>query len=445
MNATAAVPLWQQLQALAKALADLGRGQSAPQVLAPVASPLRPGVQALLYHALRHWARGRWLRTQLVAKAPPPAVDALLSAALALCWSDALAPYAPHTLVDQAVEAAKRHPRWRAQAGLVNACLRRFLRERAQWVRASEASAEVVWNRPTWWLEHLQQDYPEHWQAILAADAMPGPMTWRVNRRRTTREALLARWGEAGLVAEPVGEDGLVLSKPCPVEDIPGFAEGWCAVQDAAAQCAAPLLLRGLLRPTDRGLRVLDACAAPGGKTTHLAEWLEPQDTLLALEVDAARAPKISANLQRMGANAEVRVADAADVPSWSDGQLWDAILLDAPCTGSGIVRRHPDIPWLRRAEDVQSLAQQQRQLLEALWPLVRPGGRLLYCTCSVFHAEGQAQVEAFAEYNTDLRQEPAFGHLRPQNAGTAPALVDNLQGDHDGFFYALLAKVAPA
>jgi 16S rRNA (cytosine967-C5)-methyltransferase len=212
-------------------------------------------------------------------------------------------------------------------------------------------------------------------------------------------------------------------------------------VQDAAAQCAAPLLLSGLNRTQGKNLRVLDACAAPGGKTAHLLELLDPQDRVIALDIDPLRCERIGQNLQRMGLNAQVLAADAARPQTWWDGQLFDAVLLDAPCTASGIVRRHPDVRWLRRETDVAQLAAIQKNLLNTLWPLVRPGGRLLYCTCSVFKAEGDDQVKTFVGHNTDAQLLPSLGHLRPQTIAMSTALTDNLSGDHDGFYYALLEK----
>ena len=443
-KAAPGVALWEQLQAVAQALSHVAKGSSASTELDQVPAALRPGVQALLFHVLRQWGRARALRDRLVQRQPDRLADALLCTALALAWDDAQAPYAPHTLVNQTVDAAKRHRRLRTQASFLNACLRRFLREREALVAETEALPEARWNHPGWWIARLQQDHPERWPYILQANNQPGPMTLRVNTQRISREALQARWQDLGLVSTPVDAQGLVLQQALPVKEIPGFAEGKCSVQDAAAQCAAPLLLTDLARPADRVLRVLDACAAPGGKTAHLLELLTPADDVLALDVDATRCARIHDNLQRLGLHAQVRTADAAEVDRWWDGQLFDAILLDAPCTASGIVRRHPDARWLRRESDIAQLAAIQQQLLQRLWPLLAPGGRLLYCTCSVFRAEGDDQIETFVTYNTDARELPCWRHLVPQNEATPQALADNLPGDHDGFYYALLEKTAP-
>jgi 16S rRNA (cytosine967-C5)-methyltransferase len=263
-------------------------------------------------------------------------------------------------------------------------------------------------------------------------------MSLRVNTQRISRSELLARWQALGVEAQPVGDYGLTLTRPMPVHEIDGFAQGLCSVQDPAAQYAAGALLSGQI---DRPLRVLDACAAPGGKTAHLLELLPTGSEVVALEIDVERSQRIHDNLQRLGLQATVKVADAAHPAQWWDGQAFDAILLDAPCSASGIVRRHPDVRWLRREQDIDQLAQIQRELLQTLWPLLKTDGRLLYCTCSVFKAEGEDQVKAFVGRNTDVQRLPAVGHLIPQNSQLASGVEDNLSGDHDGFYYALFQK----
>jgi 16S rRNA (cytosine967-C5)-methyltransferase len=446
------VALWQQLQAVAQALVQVRKGTSATVAVAAVPPHLRAGVQALLFQVLRQLGRAQALRSQLAKRAPPPLADALLCTALALAWRDEEAPYEPHTLVNQAVEAAKKTKSLQAQANFLNACLRRFLRERDVLVQTTDSDLQAVWNHPVWWVKRLQQDYPEHWQSILQVNNQPAPMTLRVNTQKTTREQLQQRWLAQGIEAQAVGEQGLVLTKARAVHDIPGFAEGECSVQDAAAQYAAPCLLQGLVSrqknanaESQHTLRVLDACAAPGGKTAHLLELLDKRDQVLALDIDAARCERIAENLQRLQLHAQVVVADAAHPKTWWDGESFDAILLDAPCTASGIVRRHPDVRWLRRETDSAQLAQVQAQLLTTLWPLLKPGGRMLYCTCSVFKLEGELPVKAFLQHNTDARLLPSVGHLRPQNHAVSASLADNLAGDHDGFYYALLEKTLPS
>ena len=432
------LPLWQQLQATAVALSTVAQGTSASAALLRIPLGLRAGVQSLLYVTLRHWGRAQALRNILAPRKPPPEVDGLLCVSLALCWQPELAPYETFTLVNQAVEAAKRSPQMKAQATFVNACLRRFLREHVALVKLTDQALPARWNHPLWWIEKLQQDHPGQWQQILRADLVPAPMVMRVNGRRISRAELAAQWLAQGLVSQPVGQFGLRLDKPLPVEQIPGFEAGLCSVQDAGAQMAAPLLLDAM---PGRGAdsRILDACAAPGGKTAHLLELADAQ--LVALDIDSSRCERITSNLQRLGLSAQVMAEDALETRAWWDGRAFDGILLDAPCTASGIVRRHPDVLWLRRASDVAQLAQQQQNLLHALWPLLKPGGVMLYCTCSVFKQEGEAQVKAFLQHNTQAHGLPCAGHLLPQNGGLSTAVTDNQPSDHDGFFYALLQK----
>lgn len=439
-----APPLWRQLQAAAAVLADVRAGESASAALERASAELRPGAQALAFHALRQFGRAEALRRQLARRPPPPAADALLCTALALCWREEEAPYEVFTLVDQAVEAAKRQPPTRGQASFVNACLRRFLRERDALVAATDADPVAQWNHPRWWIARLQRDYPQQWQDILAANNSQPPMTLRVNVRRSTRDAYLARLQAEGSAGRPVGEHGVILERPRGVHDVPGFDEGVVSVQDAAAQLAAPLLLRGLARANAGGavLRVLDACAAPGGKTGHLLELADVQ--VIALDVDPARCERIGETLRRLGLQARVVAGDAADPGAWWDGEPFDAILLDAPCTASGIVRRHPDVRWLRREGDIRRLAQVQARLLTVLWPLLKPGGRLLYCTCSVFREEGEARARTFVAHNSDALSLPAPGHLLPQGGSKGNPVRDNQEGDHDGFYFALLEKAGP-
>lgn len=439
------IALWQQLGAVAAALQAIRAGQSGTAVLAAVDSGLRPGVQALLFQVLRQAGRAQALRRQLVSRAPPPAADALLCSALALCWDPAAACHAPFVLVDQAVEAARRSTGMRAQAGFINACLRRFLRERTALVAATDGDAQARWNHPPWWIERLRQDHPQHWQQMLLANGRQAPMTLRVNRQKCTLAQYVQALAALGMQATPLAGMGLVLHRPVPVQALPGFSRGLVSVQDAAAQLAAPLLLGGL--DLSRPLRVLDACAAPGGKSAHLLELAGSGAPLqlTALEIDAARSARIGAGLQRLGLSAQILLGDATRPQDWwpqhCAGEPFDAILLDAPCSASGIVRRHPDVRWLRRAHDIARLAAQQARLLAALWPLLRPGGRLLYCSCSVFRAEGQELVQAFLAHNRAARLLPSPGHLIPGAADKGGAVPDNPGGDYDGFFYALLQK----
>ena len=432
-------PLWQLLQAAAQVALAVQNGRSMTAALETVSKDLRPGVQALSFQTMRWWGRALALRKCLARKAPPAQADALLCTALALSWQDELAPYPVHTLVNQAVEAARRHKDMRAQAPFVNACLRRFLREREALIAQTDTEITALWNHPAWWVKRLQTDHPQEWQTILQAAQSAAPMTLRVSSKHSTVQAYLQTLEAQGIAAKAVAEFGVQLLKAVPVHQLPGFSEGHVSVQDAAAQLAAPLLLNGL-KPSQQALRLLDACAAPGGKTGHLLEC-HPEAQVLALDVDPVRCERIQQNLDRLKVKAQIVAADAAQPADWWDGQSFDGILLDAPCTASGIGRRHPDVRWLRRESDVAQLAAIQAKLLKALWPLVKPGGRLLYCTCSVFKAEGESQIQTFVQHNTDAQILPSPGHLTPSSATSETSLRDNVMGEHDGFYYALLEK----
>ncbi|MDD2919955.1 16S rRNA (cytosine(967)-C(5))-methyltransferase RsmB [Rhodoferax sp.] len=439
MNTHSQIPLWRQLQACARVLQAILGGASGTAAIGAVDAALRPGVQALSFAVLRSLGRAQALRCLLAPRKPSAPVDALLCSALALLSQESEAPYDAFTLVNQTVEAAKKTPKLKAQAPFINACLRRFLREQATLLAQVALDPVARWNHPAWWLARTQAEWPTHWQALLEANNAQAPMVLRVNTRRTSVADYLKKLQAAGLEAQPLGLVGVVLQHASAVGQIPGFADGLVSVQDSAAQWAAPLLLTGLRGQTP--LQVLDACAAPGGKTAHLLEFADV--ALTALDIDAERCQRIYDNLQRLGLVARIVAADAADLPSWWTGQFFDAILLDAPCSGSGVVRRHPDIRWLRRPTDMAQLARQQARLLAVLWPLLKPGGRLLYGTCSVFHAEGQDQIKAFLGNNNNAILLPSPGHLLPGQVAQWPGVDDNPNREHDGFYYALLEKSA--
>jgi 16S rRNA (cytosine967-C5)-methyltransferase len=366
---------------------------------------------------------------------PAPATDALLCVALALAWDEASAPYDAFTLVNQAVEALKRNPATKAHANFVNACLRRFLRERAALVATTDRDPQAVWNHPRWWVERFQREHPRQWQTVLSAANRHPPMTLRVNIRKSSTSDYLAQLQAAGIVARAGSAAVIYLDHAVPVTHLPGFSEGLVSVQDAAAQLAAPLLLQGLgAQP-----RVLDACAAPGGKTAHLLELADAE--VSAVEADSRRMQRVGETLERLGLRAQLHTADATRPQDWWDGEPYDGILLDAPCTASGIVRRHPDVRWLRRETDIGQLALLQHQLIEALWPLLRPGGRMVYCTCSLFLAEGSQQIRRFVDHHADAHWLPSPGHLLPGVHLGGTKVGDNPPHDHDGFFYALLEK----
>lgn len=442
MNDSAvSLPLAQLLAHTARAVQSVRSGQSLTDVIGRVPAAARPGTQALAFAVLRRLGSALAVRQALVPRQPSGLVDGVLLSALALLWPDETA-YAEHTLVDQAVAATRKLAP--ASAGFVNAVLRRFLRERASLVDRAGQTLEGAWNHPTWWVHQLQADWPAHWQPLLRRAQERPPMVLRVNVRKCSVDGYLQALAQAGLssraVSAPGCEQAVVLESPCSVERLPGFAEGWVSVQDLAAQRAASLVLGAAGLPA--GARVLDACAAPGGKTAHLLELADLD--LLALDADAQRLERVSQTLQRLGLQGRCKAADARKVASWWDGHPFDAILLDAPCSASGIVRRHPDIRWLRRVSDLPTLARTQADLLDALWPLLKPGGRLVYATCSVFKMEGQAQIDAFLQ-----RQSPSSVHLEPGSPGHLLPLPENsgdsgaaaTAADMDGFFYAVLLK----
>ncbi|TCT11247.1 16S rRNA (cytosine967-C5)-methyltransferase [Paralcaligenes ureilyticus] len=418
-------------------------GSSLSDSLAATPGELRAASQAISFHVMRRLGLVRAVSGMLVERTPPyPLFNALLLVALALldtaCQALAQAGeplrrdipvYAVHTVVDQAVEAAAGHRKMRTYKGLLNGTLRRFLREREAILAQVLQQPEARWNHPAWWIKQLQHAYPQEWERLLEAADQPGPMTLRINLRRSSQAAMQEALEAAGLESQPLGEAGLVLGHPRPVQQIPGFAQGWWSVQDASAQQAA-----GLIDPKP-GMRVLDACAAPGGKTAHLLEWADVQ--LQALDADAGRLERVEQNLQRLGLmrpGVTLHCADAADLDSWWDGRGFDAVLADVPCTASGIVRRHPDIRWLRREADVAKTAGLQRKIVDALWKTVSPGGCLLYSSCSIFPQEGERQAEQFLKRHAEASRLPAPGQILPLADAGRISL-------YDGFFYALFAK----
>ena len=399
---------------------------------------LRPAVQDALYTAVRHLAAVERILERLAARPPAADVAALLAVALAQLLRES---YAPHTVVDQAVRAAQQSRQTSAASGFVNAVLRNFLRQRQTLLAELQNDQTVRYNLPAWWIERLRSEYPDDWSQVADTQQQMPPLVLRVNPMQSTVDDYMVRLTQLGLSTTRVGKHAVWLHQPRPVAGIPGFSDGDVSVQDGGAQLAAPWL------DAKPGMRVLDACAAPGGKTAQLAE-LGATD-LTALDVDAARAKRIDENLRRSNLTARVLVGDAAHPDAWladSGGSSFDRILLDAPCTASGIVRRHPDIPWLRRPADVAQLTKVQRELLDALWPLVKVGGRLLYVVCSLFPDEGREQIARFGERQPNARRcDLPASQLLPVSVAE-PASVATWQGSdlptlHDGFFYALLEK----
>jgi 16S rRNA (cytosine967-C5)-methyltransferase len=337
--------------------------------------------------------------------------------------------YAEYTVVDQAVRACGLLERWSAK-GYVNALLRGFLRERGSLEARIQADDEARHQHPRWWIDNLRRAYPADAEAILAAGNSHPPMCLRVNRRRTGVAAYGDRLRQAGIGCRALGGEALLLERPVPLERLPGFDAGEVSVQDAGAQRAA------LCLDAVDGQRVLDACAAPGGKSGHLLE--HAQIALTALDADAARCARLERNLARLGLSARVVNADCTRPGDWWDGMPFDRILADVPCSASGIARRHPDIKWLRRANDVAAFAARQGEILDALWQVFGPDGKLLYATCSVFPQENDEVIEAFLA----RRRRAGGGAERlplPDGCG-----AQELPGaECDGFYYALIRKPA--
>ncbi len=406
-------------------------GRSLTEVLDQLDVHERPIVQSLTFDALRKWVRSHELIQQFIPKAPPPEVEYLLSVAIALFLQNGAEGkgYAPHTIVDQAVKASSEYEPTMYAKGLVNAVLRKVsLAVQAEGEKPYPPDPIPMFF-PPWWRASLKLNYPKAWQAMLIQQAQRAPLILRVNTRQHTRQEYQDLLQQAGISAEPINEvagialgSTLLLREPAPVSDLPGFYSGAVSVQDAGAQIAAVLL------DPKPGERVLDACAAPGGKTAHLLELAECE--MVALEIDGERLGKIGGNLDRLRLQSEsVRVVRGdASKAAWWDGKPFDKILLDAPCSASGIVARHPDIPFLRREADIKALQQRQRAILTQAWKMLKQGGTLLYVTCSVFPEEGEEQAVWFAAEHADALRLSAPGQILPSEA-------------NDGFYYALFKK----
>jgi len=393
----------------------------------------RAALQDLSYGTLRFYGQLRALLGLLLHK---PMLDqriyyVLLVALYQLQYSKA----AQHAVVDHAVRSAQLLNV--KVSGLVNAILRNFLRGRDALLEQAALRAEGKYSYPQWWIDELRAQYGERSVAILEAGNLHPPMTLRVNRRRGTTADYLAllsqQEGEqqnspARLIeARLIEPDALQLDKPVPVDRLPGFFDGLVSVQDAGAQYAAALL------DVHDGMRVLDACAAPGGKTAHILECAQVE--MVAVDKDEKRLQRVAENLQRLELSAQLLVGDAAEPDKWWDGRTFDRILADVPCSASGVVRRHPDIKWLRRRTDIDGFAAQQLDILRALWRLLAPGGKLLYATCSVFRQENEQVVAAFLAQQPDARRLP----VALNGSSDGQILPDD---QHDGFFYALLQKI---
>lgn len=387
----------------------------------------RGAIQDLAYGTLRFLG---WLEAILDALLKKPVPDARLRALLLVgLYQLEHTRAAPHAVVDHAVRTCEALGLVSAK-GLTNAVLRNFLRERTALGAHARRSEVARYSHPQWWIDKLRAQYPSHYAAALDADNLHPPLALRVNRRRVATADYIALLTEHDIRAEGAGDAAVILASPLPAHRIPGLGEGLVSVQDAAAQLAAPLLeLRD-------GQRVLDACAAPGGKATHILELANVE--LFALDNDELRLERLRANLARLGLAANVRCADAAEPGSWWDGKPFERILVDVPCSASGVARRHPDIKWLRRASDIEQVGERQSRMLDALWQVLGRGGKLLYATCSVFREENGEQVSRFVERHPDATRAnlPALDNDPGLPAGQ---LLQNPR--HDGFFYALVQK----
>jgi 16S rRNA (cytosine967-C5)-methyltransferase len=428
------LPLSEAITISAQAIGEVMLGRSLTEVLDQLDAHERPIVQSLTFDALRKWVRSQELIKQFIPKTPPPEVEHLLSIAIALFLQNGKdgKGYAAHTIVDQAVKACSEYEPTMYAKGMVNAVLRKVgLAVQAENDRPYPPDPTPMFF-PPWWRANLKRNYSKVWQAMLVQQAQRAPLVLRVNAQQHTRSQYQALLEQAGIAAEPIDSvagialsSALLLHEAVPVLDIPGFYSGAVSVQDAGAQLAAVLL------DPQPGERVLDACAAPGGKTAHLLELAQCE--MIALELDGERLKKIGGNLDRLRLQSdaiEVLRGDASK-SAWWDGKPFDKILLDAPCSASGIVARHPDIPFLRREADLKALQLRQRGILEQVWRMLKVGGTLLYVTCSVFPEEGEEQAAWFAAEHADALRLSAPGQILPTEL-------------HDGFYYALFKKKRP-
>ena len=388
-------------------------------------------VRELAFGTLRFLGQVRAIVDLLAER---PLVDRNLEALVWVALYQLIHTEAPkHAVVDSAVRATSRLRRTSAR-GLVNAMLRNFLRRADSLLAAVAREPEARFSYPGWWIDRLRSELPDRYVAVLDAGNARPPLSLRVNVRRIAPDDFVAALADQGHAARRVGTAGVIVDKPRPVTLLPGYGSGWFSVQDTAAQLAAQLLDAG------EGMRVLDACAAPGGKTTHLAELVTAD--LTAVDIDSQRMERVAQNLARLGLSARLIAGDAADPAAWWNGMPFGRILVDAPCTASGVVRRHPDGKWLRRESDVASFVEQQRRLLDGLWPTLQRGGKLLYSTCSLFRVENAQQVDAFLARHADASRSPLAlpRSFAAEGGQVLPAAVD-AEHNHDGFFYALLQK----
>ena len=417
------------------------RGQSLDVAIARNESRVAPDDRSLLrmlcFGTLRnHWRLQAWI-SELVSR-PLKRRDSVVNALLAIGLFQLVDTRIPdHAAVSQTVEAARQLRRPKL-ASLLNACLRRFQREGPSAQPGDDE--EVKWNHPRWLIEKIRQDWPDDAEAIFAANDARAPMWLRSNTSRQSAAQYRDRLAGAGIASTCLegAPDAVRLDEPIAVERLPGFADGDVSVQDAAAQIAARWIM------ADNPVRVLDACAAPGGKSGHLLELGNNDLDLVAIDNDPDRIDRIRENHDRLGADATISLADATKTGEWWDGNPFDAILLDAPCSATGVIRRHPDIKLLRRASDIENLGALQETILSALWPLLVPGGQLLYATCSVLAEENNDVVERFLESNVDATERDVLPNNNIRDLMRRKACGYQIlpgTADMDGFYYACLVK----
>lgn len=415
-------------------------GQSLDAAIARLEGGVAPDERSLLrmlsYGTLRnHWQLQGWIG-QLLSR-PLKKRDSVINALLAIGLFQLCDTRIPdHAAVSQTVEAARQLRRPKL-AGLLNACMRRFQREKLAEQRGQ--TDEARWNHPQWFIDRVQHDWPGDADTILEANNSRAPMWLRANSSRQSAADYRQRLADIDIEATLLDglPDAVCLAEPQAVEDLPGFAAGDVSVQDAAAQIAA----RWVMGRSPK--RVLDACAAPGGKSGHLLELGDDID-LLAIDSDGDRIERVRENHERLGRDATITVADASKPEEWWDGAQFDAILLDAPCSATGVIRRHPDIKLLRRASDIDELGALQGAILSALWPLLAPGGRFLYVTCSVLTTENDGVVHEFLEANGDAEEDPLLPNNNIRDLMRRKACGYQLlpgTADMDGFYYACLEK----
>lgn len=394
----------------------------------------RSFIQALSYGVMRWYPRLDFIVDALLAKPlKQKDMDIKMLLLLGIYQLDKMRT-AEHAAVSATVDACNTLKKSWAKH-LVNAVLRRYQREQSQLEMLTNATASAHFAHPDWLIEQLKQDWPQHWSALLEKNNSSPPMHLRVNLRRGSRDDYLEKLKMRELAAESSAlvDSGISLSQPVPVEQLPGFFSGDVSVQDLGAQLAVSLL------DLSAGLQVLDACAAPGGKTAHIFESEPGLDKLVAIDKDEHRIALLKSTQQRLGTKMQLIQADASDTDDWWDGELFDRILLDAPCSASGVIRRHPDIKMLRQSEQIARLNHDQTALLSGLWPLLKEGGRMVYATCSMFKQENDIQIEKFLHKHDDvevLRINTNWGVATDHGRQTLPT-----QDDTDGFYYALLQK----